>query len=195
MRADPRPWTMFEKIFYSTARHLVWGIVVAWVTYACEYGYGSKYHRDYVSTQCPLIWKYNWVEHSMKFVKSWSSKKIGPSVFAPQYLAIFTEISSEIFSWWMWSGGLMTNFLSVWLTWTFVTGWLVHIHQKKKIALVSQKIFLWFFPFNGCERGTRRVHIRYDHYIVLICQKEKISERKSIYIAAIMSRIANCTYW
>jgi hypothetical protein len=39
---DARPWTMSEKILYNTTRHLAWGIVLAWVTYACEYGYGGE---------------------------------------------------------------------------------------------------------------------------------------------------------
>ena len=39
---DARPWTISEKILYNTTRHLAWGIVLAWVTYACEYGYGGE---------------------------------------------------------------------------------------------------------------------------------------------------------
>ena len=41
LRKDPRSWTMAEKILYNSTRHLVWGLLLAWVTYACEFGYGG----------------------------------------------------------------------------------------------------------------------------------------------------------
>ena len=52
LREDPRPWTMSEKILYNTTVHLGWGIVVAWVVYACEYGYGG--------TCVPMSCVYHW---------------------------------------------------------------------------------------------------------------------------------------
>ncbi|XP_028392820.1 nose resistant to fluoxetine protein 6-like [Dendronephthya gigantea] len=45
LREDPRPWTMTEKIFYNSTQHLVWGLLLAWVTYACEFGYGGYVHE------------------------------------------------------------------------------------------------------------------------------------------------------
>ncbi|CAB4011959.1 nose resistant to fluoxetine 6-like [Paramuricea clavata] len=50
LREDPRPWTMTEKILYNTTRHLAWGIILAWVTYACEYGYGG-YVQEFLSAR------------------------------------------------------------------------------------------------------------------------------------------------
>ena len=37
-----REWNKTENIFYGTFQRLLWGLVLAWVTYACHYGYGSK---------------------------------------------------------------------------------------------------------------------------------------------------------
>lgn len=42
LKNDPHIWTKFENILYACSRHLLWGILLAWVTYACEYGYGGK---------------------------------------------------------------------------------------------------------------------------------------------------------
>ena len=42
LKNDPHKWTKFEKILYACSRHLLWGILLAWVTYACEYGYGGE---------------------------------------------------------------------------------------------------------------------------------------------------------
>jgi hypothetical protein len=58
-------------------------------------------------------------------------------------LAIFAAISSAIFLfWWMWTSRWVTNVLSTCaLIWTFIAHLLVHIHQKKKIALeIAAKI-------------------------------------------------------
>ncbi|XP_046843470.1 nose resistant to fluoxetine protein 6-like isoform X2 [Xenia sp. Carnegie-2017] len=48
IKKDPRPWTMFEKIFYASTYHLVWAFVLSWVVYACEFGYGG-YVKDFLS--------------------------------------------------------------------------------------------------------------------------------------------------
>ena len=58
-----------------------------------------------------------------------------------------------IFSfWWMWTNGLKTNVLSAYfLAWTFVTGLLVHIRQKEKIALEFARV-------NGPSRLYRLVY-------------------------------------
>ena len=35
-------WNKAENVLYGTFQHPLWGLVVAWVTYACHCGYGSK---------------------------------------------------------------------------------------------------------------------------------------------------------
>ncbi|CAB4023741.1 nose resistant to fluoxetine 6-like, partial [Paramuricea clavata] len=45
-----REWNMTENIFYGTFQRLLWGLVLAWVTYACHYGYGS-YIQQFLSAR------------------------------------------------------------------------------------------------------------------------------------------------
>lgn len=50
LKNDPHIWTKFENILYACSRHLLWGILLAWVTYACEYGYGG-YVKEFLSAK------------------------------------------------------------------------------------------------------------------------------------------------
>ena len=38
-----RPFTLAENIIYGTLSRFVWGLALAWVIYACNRGYGSKF--------------------------------------------------------------------------------------------------------------------------------------------------------
>lgn len=33
------------SIFYASLQHLAWGLAVAWVVFACHYGYGGNYEN------------------------------------------------------------------------------------------------------------------------------------------------------
>ena len=41
-----RQWDTDENILFGTFQHPLWGLVIAWVIYACHYGYGSKLMRS-----------------------------------------------------------------------------------------------------------------------------------------------------
>ncbi|XP_028392817.1 nose resistant to fluoxetine protein 6-like isoform X2 [Dendronephthya gigantea] len=45
-----REWNKTENIFFGTFQRLLWGLVLAWVTYACHYGYGS-YIQQFLSAR------------------------------------------------------------------------------------------------------------------------------------------------
>ena len=38
---DGRTWNKAENVLYGTLERLLWGMALAWVTYACHYGYGG----------------------------------------------------------------------------------------------------------------------------------------------------------
>ena len=42
------PWNKAENILYGTFQRLLWGLVLAWVTYACHYGCGGERSRGCV---------------------------------------------------------------------------------------------------------------------------------------------------
>ena len=48
-----RPFNTAENIIYGTFSRFVWGLALAWVIYACNKGYGSKF-VSYVLNICPL---------------------------------------------------------------------------------------------------------------------------------------------
>ena len=39
-----REWDTDENILFGAFQHPLWGLVIAWVIYACHYGYGSKFN-------------------------------------------------------------------------------------------------------------------------------------------------------
>ncbi|XP_046843813.1 nose resistant to fluoxetine protein 6-like [Xenia sp. Carnegie-2017] len=43
-------WTLRGEIVFGTLQRLLWGLAVAWVTYACHFGYGS-YINEYLSAR------------------------------------------------------------------------------------------------------------------------------------------------
>lgn len=38
-----RDWNTAEKVFFASFERFLWGLVLAWVIYACHYGYGSTF--------------------------------------------------------------------------------------------------------------------------------------------------------
>ena len=42
-KAGGRPFNTAENIIYGTFSRFVWGLALAWVIYACNKGYGSKF--------------------------------------------------------------------------------------------------------------------------------------------------------
>ena len=42
MLPDGREWGKAENIIFGTSQRLLWGLALAWVTYACHYGYGGR---------------------------------------------------------------------------------------------------------------------------------------------------------
>ena len=40
-----KEWNTAENISYGTSQRLLWGLVLAWVTYACHYGAGGEVVR------------------------------------------------------------------------------------------------------------------------------------------------------
>lgn len=44
-KEDGRPFNQAENIIYGTLSRFVWGLALAWVIYACNKGYGSKFVR------------------------------------------------------------------------------------------------------------------------------------------------------
>ena len=92
------------------------------------------------------------------------------------YLAIFAVISSAIFSFWrMWMSGLITNVLSAcFLTWTFVTGLLVHIRQNEKIGLeIAGKVacccLVTSVHFTRMQRGLKSFSYASCKFFAALC--------------------------
>lgn len=47
---DGREWSKAGNIAYGTLQRFLWGLVLAWVTYACHYGYGG-FIQDFLSAK------------------------------------------------------------------------------------------------------------------------------------------------